>query len=156
MTELFFRFFGISVTVCSLSLLVILFFGAFGKRFSAKCRYFVWSILLLRLLVPVGGFGTPIFNVTIPPEERPAVTQSETVAETSVHVENTVASEEKTPEAIPPVIGEVGTLESGFVPPAFEQTETLPFLSLSKLVIIVVKHLIQQLFQPRFISHCSP
>lgn len=133
MTELFFRFFSISVTVCTLSLLVLLFFGAFGKRFSAKCRYFVWSILLLRLLVPVGGFGTPIFNVTIPPEERPAITQSETVTETLVHVENTVTSEEKTPEAIPPVIGEVGTLESGFVPPTFEQTETLPSQSVPTL-----------------------
>lgn len=133
MTELFFRFFSISVTVCTLSLLVILFFGAFGKRFSAKCRYFVWSILILRLLVPVGGLGTPVFNVTIPPEERPALTQSETVAETSVHVENTVASEENTPEKLPPVIGEVGTLESGFVPPASEQTETLPSQSIPTL-----------------------
>ena len=53
----------ITLSMTVLILLMLLFERIFGGKFSAKCRYILWGLLLLRLAVPI---SVPLFTVNIP------------------------------------------------------------------------------------------
>jgi len=57
----------ITLSMTALILLMLLFEGLFGKRFSAKCRYILWTVILIRLAFP---FTLPLFFVDIPTAEK--------------------------------------------------------------------------------------
>ncbi len=59
----------ITLSMTALILLMLLFERIFGKKFSAKCRYILWTVILLRLAVPV---TFPIFRVDVPKAEEHA------------------------------------------------------------------------------------
>ncbi|MBR6808201.1 MAG: hypothetical protein IKM46_07465 [Clostridia bacterium] len=128
MREIFFSFFSISVVTCLLALMVALFFGLFGRRFSAKCRFAVWSILLIRLLVPVGGIGAPLFNLTLPASEV-SLSENEKITETSAYAESETPSEERETTTAPPVTEESVFVPSVTVPQSSEAVETDPYVS---------------------------
>ena len=59
--------------VLTASFLILAVFGlraAFGRRVSARLRYALWLVVLVRLLVPVQLFTTPIAGVWMVTEKR--------------------------------------------------------------------------------------
>ena len=67
------------VTSCLLILVVLLLRSLLGKRISARLRYGLWAVVLVRLLVPV-----PLFSVTVP--QLPKWTPPEAMQEESIYV----------------------------------------------------------------------
>ena len=60
---------------CFLILVVLALRAALGRKISARLRYALWGLVLLRLLVPVQLFTVPVAGESIPaisslPEQR--------------------------------------------------------------------------------------
>lgn len=72
---------GLSAVMTVIILATYFLRGIFRKKFNAFCRYLLWIVIILRLCVPVGGFGqirlvnVPIPEITSPEEELPFVEQ---------------------------------------------------------------------------------
>ena len=66
-----------AATSCFLILAVIALRAAFGKRMGAGLRYALWGLVLLRLLVPVQLFTSPIMGTVID-SERIVTRQTQT------------------------------------------------------------------------------
>ncbi len=59
----------ITVTMSAVILLLILVNRAAGERFTAKCRYILWCIVMLRLAIPVGApFQSTLIRLEVPAE----------------------------------------------------------------------------------------
>lgn len=78
MTSLLLNIFEISLVVSIVVFLTLLFCGIAGKYFTAKCRYVVWLIIVIRLCVPMNVLPiTPMFSLTLPSEVKENVSSSE-------------------------------------------------------------------------------
>lgn len=83
--------------VLTASFLILAVFGlraAFGRRVSARLRYALWLVVLVRLLVPVQLFTTPIAGMWMVTEKR---------------VEHSVAQPSAPPASLQPPAVSVGT-----------------------------------------------
>ena len=58
------------ITSIFLVLTVLALRAAFGRRVSARLRYALWAVVLMRLLVPVQLFTSPLAGVWVLPESR--------------------------------------------------------------------------------------
>ena len=77
MTAFMLGLFEVSLTMAAAVLVLLVLSRLFGGRFTAKCRYIVWAVVVLRLCIPVGSnIVTPIFSVSLPQ----SVTVSPTVS----------------------------------------------------------------------------
>ncbi len=66
MTDFLIGLFVLSLTVSCIALAVFLLFSMLGRRLSAKCRYIVWALILLRLCIPFRFTSIPaIFTLDI-------------------------------------------------------------------------------------------
>ncbi len=65
---------SMGVVIC----LALFFTRLFGKRFSAGCRYVLWTLIVLRLCIPFGALFLPqLIQLEIPlPPEMPMVTET--------------------------------------------------------------------------------
>ncbi|MBQ2724680.1 MAG: M56 family metallopeptidase [Clostridia bacterium] len=75
------------MTMSAVILLLILLNRAAGDRFTARCRYILWCIVMIRLAIPVGApFHTALIRLEVP-VEREVILQTESddggAAETS-------------------------------------------------------------------------
>ena len=67
MTAFMLGLFEVSLTMAAAVFVLLLLSKLFGKRFTSKCRYIVWTLVILRLCVPVGSsLVTPLFSVSLP------------------------------------------------------------------------------------------
>ena len=67
MTELFINVLGMTVAMSIVILLTYLFSITVGRRFSSKCRFALWTIIIIRLCLPIGMLSlTPVFSIDIP------------------------------------------------------------------------------------------
>lgn len=67
MTAFMLGLFEVSLTMAAAVLVLLVLSRLFGGRFTAKCRYIVWAVVVLRLCIPVGSnIVTPIFSVSLP------------------------------------------------------------------------------------------
>jgi len=66
----------ISLSMSAVILLVLLVLKVFGTKFTAKCRYILWCVVILRLAIPVGGVFLPALI------EVPVITEREAVPDT--------------------------------------------------------------------------
>ncbi len=83
--------------VLTASFLILAVFGlraAFGRRVSARLRYALWLVVLVRLLVPVQLFTSPIAGMWMVTEKR---------------VEHSVAQPSAPPASLQPPVVSVGT-----------------------------------------------
>ena len=83
--------------VLTASFLILAVFGlraAFGRRVSARLRYALWLVVLVRLLVPVQLFTSPIAGMWVVTEKR---------------VEHSVAQPSTPPASLQPPVVSVGT-----------------------------------------------
>ncbi len=69
MTNAFLSFLEISIPI-SLIIAVLLLLAPFlNKRYAAKWKYWIWIVLALRLIMPLGGNGGPTQMETLTSEE---------------------------------------------------------------------------------------
>lgn len=91
MSSFVLNIFEISLTMTAVILLMFILKKPVGAKFSAWSRYAVWTVLVLRLCIPVGaGIAKPLFNVTLP---------ESVTAEHYVKNENVILSPESTQAA---------------------------------------------------------
>ncbi|KAI4448940.1 hypothetical protein C823_003469 [Eubacterium plexicaudatum ASF492] len=57
MTNMFLSFLEISIPISLIIALLLLFTSFLNKRYAAKWKYWIWIVLALRLLIPIGGNG---------------------------------------------------------------------------------------------------
>ena len=60
MTELLLSFAAAGVSMSAVIVIVLIFFRARGRKYSAKCAYIVWAAVILRLCVPFSLFPSLI------------------------------------------------------------------------------------------------
>lgn len=59
----------ISLTVGIITALTLVLLRVFGDKLTAKCKYVVWTIVIVRLCIPVGFFGlSPLLEISISEE----------------------------------------------------------------------------------------
>lgn len=104
MADFILDLFELSAVMAAAVIVLLLLRKPVGSRFSAWSRYLVWTLVVIRLCVPVGaGLADPVFTVTLPEKvtadvEASEVTQAETIPPA---VEQT----EKTEQTLPPETG---------------------------------------------------
>ena len=54
---MFLSFLEISIPISLIIALLLLFTSFLNKRYAAKWKYWIWIVLALRLLIPIGGNG---------------------------------------------------------------------------------------------------
>ena len=89
MTGLLLNVIALSVSVSVLVLILFVLSRLFGKKVTAKCRYVIWAIVIVRLCLPIGlapeksliSFEIPssVQTVTESPVSKPEVPDTETV-----------------------------------------------------------------------------
>ena len=85
---------SVSLPMTALILLLWLFSRFFGQRFTAKCRYVVWMLVLLRMCLPMGTIQFPsLVQVSITAE-------TEETAETVTAEETEILTPSYIPEAV--------------------------------------------------------
>lgn len=57
MTNMFLSFLGISISISFMIILLIILGPFLNRRYAAKWKYWIWIVLALRLLIPLGGNG---------------------------------------------------------------------------------------------------
>lgn len=57
MTNVFLSFLEISIPVSFIIAVLLLLTPFLNKRYAAKWKYWIWIILTLRLVIPIGGNG---------------------------------------------------------------------------------------------------
>ncbi|MBQ8401759.1 MAG: hypothetical protein IJX14_07515, partial [Clostridia bacterium] len=68
----------INVTISALILLLLLFTRLFGSRYTARCRYILWIVVILRLCIPMGTpFIPALLEIPLPPETEQTETLSD-------------------------------------------------------------------------------
>ena len=55
MTGLVLNIFSLSLSMSAVIVVLLLLSRAFGKYFRAKCRYIVWTIVIISLCLPIGA-----------------------------------------------------------------------------------------------------
>ncbi len=75
MTELFVTVLGVSLSTGILAALLLAVSPLVNRRYAAKWRFWIWAVLAVRLLLPVGGIPSP------KPAEAPVTTVSEDFSE---------------------------------------------------------------------------
>ncbi len=102
---------GILELTAGMSLLIVLALlclRLFGKRFTAKCRYIIWALILIRLAFPIGGGILPaLIEVPIEsPAARVEVPENDvntpTVLENGEFQVPSTSAENHTPQFTPP------------------------------------------------------
>ncbi len=81
MTDLLLSVAEITVTMAIVILLLLLVNRAAGERFTAKCRYILWCVVMIRLAIPIGApFHTALIRLEVP---AAFTVQEESVSEPS-------------------------------------------------------------------------
>ena len=62
-----------------LILVVLVLRTALGKRISARLRYALWAVVLLRLLIPVPLYTSPVAGMSISAPQVPAALQEKSI-----------------------------------------------------------------------------
>ena len=57
MTNMFLSFLEISIPISLIIVLLLLLTPVLNKRYAAKWKYWIWIVLTLRLIIPLGGNG---------------------------------------------------------------------------------------------------
>ncbi len=61
------QIFEITLTMSAVIALLLTASRLYGKRFTAKCRYIVWLVVIVRLCIPLGVMGiAPVFEFSLP------------------------------------------------------------------------------------------
>jgi len=96
--------FELSAVMAAAVIVLLLLRKPIGSRFSAWSRYLVWTLVVIRLCVPVGaGLADPVFTVTLPEKVTAEATLGEvTQIET---IPPAVEQTEKTEQTLPPETG---------------------------------------------------
>ena len=68
---------GISVSMALVTVILLSVRSFMKKYFTATCRYFIWGLVILRLLVPVGGIYTPSIISLSGIPEKPSVSEED-------------------------------------------------------------------------------
>ena len=98
MTAFMLGLFEVSLTMAAAVFVLLLLSKLFGKRFTSKCRYIVWTLVILRLCVPVGSsLVTPLFSVSLPQSVTVAGRTEETVFVTEPDHDDGVKNEATVP-----------------------------------------------------------
>lgn len=67
MTDLILTIAVVSLTMTAVLVLILLLSQLLGRRFTAKCRYIIWTVIILRLCIPFGAAFMPTMLVfTLP------------------------------------------------------------------------------------------
>lgn len=107
MTSFILGLFEVSLTMAAAVLILLLLSKFFGGRFTAKCRYIVWALVIIRLCVPVGsGLVTPLFTVDLP--QNVSISSPAEKAPTSVTAQSENFVTENTPAS--PAVTEQDTM----------------------------------------------
>ncbi len=78
MTDLLLQIAEITLSMSAIILITLALSKVFGAKFSAKCRYIVWAVIILRLCIPVGVLNMPtVFTLDIPFTESRAETNEQ-------------------------------------------------------------------------------
>ncbi|MCI9448903.1 MAG: M56 family metallopeptidase [Clostridiales bacterium] len=90
MTNLMLQLLELTVSMSVLITFILLFFKLFGKKFTSKCKYIVWTIVILRLCLPVGIFSAaPLFEIKVPNIRNTSVNTADTVGDSEISIPNT-------------------------------------------------------------------
>ncbi|MBQ4044731.1 MAG: hypothetical protein IJD06_12125, partial [Clostridia bacterium] len=119
MTVLLLHLAEISLSMSAVILLVLLVLKVFGKKFTAKCRYILWCVVMLRLAIPVGGVFLPALI------EVPVVTEhpvSPVPAETADAPETAAPAD----SAVPQTPGRAPSAPVTEIPASPETNPTVP------------------------------
>lgn len=74
-TNIFLSFLGISIVISFVIVLLLLFTPVLNKRYAIKWKYWIWIVLALRLIIPLGGnIRQPVTDTQ---RQRETVTSSE-------------------------------------------------------------------------------
>ncbi len=135
MSELLLEILSVSLPMTALILLLWLLSRLLGGRFTAKCRYIVWTLIFIRLCLPVGMIDLPsLVQVNLTAEtgtELPEI-PAKTVIPEEVFSEETVTKPGKTEVFVPstepePVESPVWEAEPELVEaPSVTVSENLP------------------------------
>ena len=97
----------ISLVLSVLILLLLLFTRIVGKRFTAGCRYILWTIIILRLCIPISFSIFPaIFEIQMAPvvsETIQEITVKESVQNYTEGSEENLFEQTEQPEYIPDI-----------------------------------------------------
>lgn len=74
MQELFVSYLRNSLSLSVVALLIMAFYPLISRRYSAKCRYYLWAVIFVALLFPI----RPQVSVTLPQFIQPFLTPSTT------------------------------------------------------------------------------
>lgn len=74
MQELFVSYLRNSLSLSVVALLIMAFYPLISRRYSAKCRYYLWAVIFVALLFPI----RPQVSVTLPKFIQPFLTPSTT------------------------------------------------------------------------------
>lgn len=82
LTNLFSHILTVSMSMAVVIAAAFVLMHLFGRNFAARTRYLVWTILILRLCIPVGTMMVPpLFTLEVAPQEMPL---EEVLPETAV------------------------------------------------------------------------
>lgn len=85
MRELFFIYLQNSLQLSVIVLLMLFISPVFGRRYSARCRYYVWAVVFAALILPIRGnikLKLPQFLQAVIPQNQGQVVSSAVVANT--------------------------------------------------------------------------
>ena len=144
MTEFLLSAAEITVTMSAVILLLILLNRAAGERFTARCRYILWCIVMVRLAIPVGTpFHTALIRLEVPVVRE--VTQTEAgdggAAETSVSASDSAESglQSEIPE-------NSGTIRPG--EPVFTEDNGIPASALESFTSVLISETEENIGDP--------
>ncbi|MBQ8208085.1 MAG: M56 family metallopeptidase [Clostridia bacterium] len=115
MTDILLSILSTALTMSVIIILLLLLSKYFGDRFTAKCRYIVWVIVVLRLCMPFGGMFAPKL-----------ITLDLSSPEKNINNEYEASPFDNTSVQSPPILSEIDVSDTI----ASETQETLPNISL--------------------------
>ncbi len=105
MNNIFLTLLNIAVTMSIVIALLLLLRGYMKKKFTARCRYIIWAVVMIRLCIPVSGFVPSLFNIEIPKADV-----AEIITESEVTPPLPFTSEDTSPSTSPSVKQEINEI----------------------------------------------
>ena len=103
MQNFFLGIIEITLGMTILILLMLLILKLIGGKFTAKCRYILWTLVMIRLAVPLSfGILPALIEVPVEPEPEPVQIQIPVVSYTPIPQEPAAVPQPRTAIVFPP------------------------------------------------------